>query len=267
MKILLLDGYNLIYRARSGFAVGQWPVVFNFIRSLKPLVEKFNPDLVYFVLEGKPVKRINILPEYKANRVRELDKSFINQRGRIIEIVQSYLPITTIKHLQHECDDVIASLIKQRHKNDHCVVVSTDTDFIQLLNLKNHIVTLYNPVKKKVIEQPSYDYVAWKALRGDNSDNIRGIKGIGDKRATALMTSKSMLNEFLNKDSLNKKIFEKNYSLIQFENVDLNESYEVKSKYDADSLYKLFEDLEFSSMINETYWPKFNSVFSKLKRI
>ena len=44
MKILLLDAYNLIYRARSGFTRGDFPVVYNFFRSLRPLIEKFDPD-------------------------------------------------------------------------------------------------------------------------------------------------------------------------------------------------------------------------------
>ena len=55
MKVLLLDGYNLLFRARSGWKQGDNPIVFNFLRSFRMLVGKFNPDRVYFVLEGRPV--------------------------------------------------------------------------------------------------------------------------------------------------------------------------------------------------------------------
>lgn len=62
MKVLLLDAYNLMYRARYGFAKGPHSTIFSFFRSLRPLVEKFNPDKVYFVLEGYPKQRMSLLP-------------------------------------------------------------------------------------------------------------------------------------------------------------------------------------------------------------
>ena len=69
-NILLLDGYNLIYRARySGMNKGNHSTVFNFFRGIRPLVEKFNPDIAYFVLEGTPVQRLNLDPNYKGQRV------------------------------------------------------------------------------------------------------------------------------------------------------------------------------------------------------
>ena len=71
MKVLFLDAYNLMYRARYGFGKGEHSTIFSFFRSLRPLVEKFKPDQVYFVLEGYPKQRMALLPEYKANRVHE----------------------------------------------------------------------------------------------------------------------------------------------------------------------------------------------------
>ncbi|MGI9571987.1 MAG: hypothetical protein ACR2L5_01550, partial [Candidatus Actinomarinaceae bacterium] len=69
MKILLLDAYNLIHRARSGFSSGEYPVIYNFFRGVRPLIEKFSPDIVYFVLEGNPQFR-KVLSEgtYKKGR-------------------------------------------------------------------------------------------------------------------------------------------------------------------------------------------------------
>ena len=58
MKTLVLDAYNLIYRAKSGFTKGENAVVFMFFRSLRALIEKFQPDECFFVLEGMPQKNI-----------------------------------------------------------------------------------------------------------------------------------------------------------------------------------------------------------------
>ena len=57
-KALILDAYNLIYRAKSGFTKGENAVVFMFFRSLRALIEKFQPDECYFVLEGMPQKKL-----------------------------------------------------------------------------------------------------------------------------------------------------------------------------------------------------------------
>ena len=51
MRVLLLDAYNLIHRARSGFKSGDFPIVYNFFRSLRPLIEKFDPE-EYWTIKG-----------------------------------------------------------------------------------------------------------------------------------------------------------------------------------------------------------------------
>ena len=68
MKVLLIDGMNLIHRARSGFMKGENALIFSFFRGLKPIVEKHGPDKVYFVLEGKPKHRKELHADYKASR-------------------------------------------------------------------------------------------------------------------------------------------------------------------------------------------------------
>ena len=55
---------------------------------------------------------------------------------------------------------------------------------------------LYNPIRKKFIETPEHDYVTWKALKGDSSDNIPGFKGVGNKTASKLAGSPELLEEF-----------------------------------------------------------------------
>ena len=87
MKVLFLDAYNLIHRARSGFTKGDYPVIYNFFRGLRPIVEKHNPDKVYFVLEGNPVFRSNLTEgNYKSNRKNPGD-NFHRQKAAIINLV------------------------------------------------------------------------------------------------------------------------------------------------------------------------------------
>lgn len=90
-KVLILDGYNLLYRARySGMNKGDFSTIFNFFRSLRPLIEKFNPDTAYFVLEGMPKKRLELLSEYKGQREYHNKDNFSQQRRDIIEILWEF---------------------------------------------------------------------------------------------------------------------------------------------------------------------------------
>ena len=267
MKVLLLDGYNLIYRARYSFSQGEYPTIYSFFRSLRPLIEKFDPDLVYFVTEGYPQERYDLLPEYKANRVREDEGSFKEQKREIISLLKSSFPVVVCRHPHHECDDVIANLARWRHDDDECIVVSSDTDFLQLYNTCSNVV-IYNPIKKEVLEAPDFDYVKWKSLRGDSSDNIKGIRGIGDKRAAMLLSDVVKLSKFFETDESRRDIFDRNCKLIQF--VDLRDQLDILETSppcnDWEKIKEKFEKWGFNSITNQESWLKFQHTFSKLKK-
>ena len=267
MKVALLDGYNLIYRARYSFNKGEYGTSFSFFRSLRPLVEKLDADLVYFVTEGYPRERFELYSEYKANRTHHNDDNFQEQKKQIINLLKSYFPLFVSRHPFHEGDDVIANLIKYRHSNDECVVVSTDTDFLQLYNcFKN--VTIYNPIRKQDMEKPLFNYVQWKALRGDSSDNIKGIRGIGDKRAKNLIADQEILNDFLSKDSSHKKIFEMNLKLITFADLKNEmDNIEISTPIiDWSKIKNIFDEFEFKAITNSKSWIKYQETFSKLEK-
>jgi len=257
MKIVLFDGMNLIHRARSGFMKGEHAIVFSFFRSLKPLVEKLQPEKAYFVLEGRPKHRAALLPEYKIQRPKGSD-GFWRQANDIKEILGS-LPIIQIRHPDYECDDVIANLAKHYVEDGHDVtVVSNDSDFIQLYDcLDNTRFKLYNPMKKKYVDRPSHNYLEWKSLRGDGADNIPGIKGVGDKTATKFMNDTALKELCLNKPG-NREIFERNKKLIEFywfQNLtdDLT-SVGAEVQYpnvSMDKVYEAFVARKFGSMINQ----------------
>ena len=270
MKVVLFDAMNLIHRARNSFQKGDHPLTYQFFRSLKPLLEKFKPDLAYFVLEGKPKHRKQAMPGYKSNRPK-LPDSFWRQQGEILRIMES-LPIVQIRHPDYECDDVIANLAKYHSRSgNEVVIISGDSDFIQVFDsMDRDLVNIYNPIKKQMVEKPNYPYLEWKALRGDVSDNIPGIKGVGDKTALKLINDAELLEGLL-ADPEKRKTFELNKSLIRFhwfedfsDNL-RNEGVEILIPNPSlDSVMNEFKNMEFKSMTSDKYWPKFKQAFDPL---
>jgi DNA polymerase I len=215
MTVLAIDFMNAAHRARSGFQLGPAPVVFNFFRQFKSLVDQFKPTKIYVALEGRPVHRYEALDEYKANRkvdpddpkAKELEK-FFTQVNQIVNLLSNYFPVSVVRHPTSECDDTLANLVKNSNPKEDWIIISSDTDFIQLLQEHDNL-RLYNPVQKRFIEAPEYPYITWKALRGDSSDNIPGIPGIGDKTADKLASDYELLKEFINRPEV-EPIFTRN---------------------------------------------------------
>ena len=268
-NILLLDAYNLIYRARySGMNKGNNSTVFNFFRGVRPLVEKFNPDITYFVLEGRPKKRLEVSPDYKGQRVYTDKDDFNRQRKEIISLVKKYFPFIVVKHDDFECDDIINHLAVNNHKNDNVTIVSSDTDFIQ--SIKENI-KLYNPVQKKFLEATTYDYVSWKSLVGDKSDNIEGFKGIGNKKAQKLLSDNNALEDFLIKEN-NRDIYNRNTFMIKFHELNNSEItslqlHSLSNKPDWNNLKQIFINYEFNSITKkDKTWNNFINTFNNLER-
>lgn len=272
MKVVLFDGMNLVHRSRNSFQKGEHPITYQFFRSLKPLLEKLQPDMAYFVLEGHPKHRASAYKGYKSNRPT-LPDSFWRQQREILKIMHS-LPIIQIRHPDYECDDVIANLAKYHtDSGNNVIIVSGDSDFIQVFDSIDHNrIDIYHPIKKTFIERPSYNYLSWKALRGDVSDNIPGIKGVGDKTATKIINNKELMKETLANPE-KRKIYELNKSLIRFhwfKNLTATletEGAEIMDyEYSIESVMNTFKQMGFESMLSEKYWPKFKDSFNCLNK-
>jgi DNA polymerase-1 len=266
-KVLLLDANNLIYRARYSAKYareGDAAIIYSFFRSLRPLIEKFDPDTCYFVRDGAPVDRLDILPEYKGNRIREHDENFFSQKREIENLVNSFFPIMVCRDLNLEADDLIAYLVLETHKEDECVIVSSDTDFIQLLQ-EHPNCELYNPITKKMREAPDYDYLTWKSLRGDGSDNISGIPRVGDKTAEKLARDLNELSGFLDREKSNREIYERNRSLIKFRRPkNISEVFMGGIDSDFEKVKEKFIELNFHSMTKEKAWQKYRKTFERI---
>ena len=273
MSILCIDFMNQCHRARSGFQVGPAPVVFNFFRQFKSLVDQFKPNRVYVVLAGRPVKRYELLPEYKATRRVEEDdpkyaelQKFFKQKDHIVDLLTKHFPVSVVRHPTSECDDTIYNLIDRSTTAVPWTVVSNDSDFTQLIQKYSH-VKVWNPIKKEYLEAPEdYDYITWKSLRGDGSDNIPGIPGIGDKTAADLATDPDKLARFLS-DPNNAAQFQRNYELISFKEWTEGERMEMTSSSPIcnwDAVKVAFDVYGFKSIVKEEAWNKFIGSFSSL---
>ena len=260
MKILIIDAYNMIHRARHSFKFSKDNTTFGFFRCLKAEIDRHEPDSVFVVTEGAPKYRKSIFPEYKGNRKKDKDDDFSRQVKDIFDICKS-LPVTVIRHPDFECDDVIAMICNNSTDSD-ITICSSDSDFIQLINEKTK---LWNPVKKKFIDKWPVDYLVWKSLKGDSSDNIPGVKGVGEKTANRLAESKEKLDDFFTKKPHLKEDFDLAMNLIRFQTVDpKDESMECdRYSFKENTLKSSFEERSFKS-ITEKSWDSWKKTFGKL---
>jgi 5'-3' exonuclease len=207
-RVLILDGLNLFFRNFAmmnmvnpdGIHIGG---LGGFFRSLGAMIRQTNPTSVYVVFDGagSTVNRKNLISEYKGTRnlqritnweafdnLEEEHDSKIDQIVRIIQYLK-LLPVKTTILDKVEADDIIAVLAEKLVKkhNSTCFIVSSDKDFLQLVTDK---IILYRPMEKeyytpKVVEEKlgllPKNFILYKTLLGDNSDNIKGIKGLGAK--------------------------------------------------------------------------------------
>ena len=246
----------------------EYIVVFNFFRNLRPIIEQFSPDKCFFVLEGHPKFRYDLYSDYKANRIiktaeKQIAKDkFHLAKDEIIRLIK-YLPITVAKALDYECDDVIATLVDNL-KEESMTVLSGDSDYIQLLQKNYKSLSIYDPIKKKFMEAPSFPYVAWKCLVGDKSDNIKGINGIGDKRAQTLLSDPDKLKKCMELEE-NRATVSINKQLIEFRMVPENEILIEDGSTSFDVLKEEFRKMQFNSIINDNSWVKYTNTFKCLK--
>lgn len=204
---MLIDGNSLTYRAFFALptdmatASGQVTnAVFGFTSMLLNLIRDHRPDrvVVSFDLPG-PTFRHEMVDSYKANRDATPD-ILREQMGLVRQVVDVFrLPVVT--HEGVEADDVIATIAtRSAEAGDDVMIVTGDRDSYQLVE-DPHIKVLYNRrgvsdyvlydeagIQERTGVKPS-DYVQYAALRGDKSDNLPGVPGVGEKTAAKLINT------------------------------------------------------------------------------
>jgi DNA polymerase-1 len=220
-RLFLVDGYALIYRAF--FALISRPLTtskgentsasWGIANFLQRLITKHQPEYLGWVHDSGLSFRHERYPAYKATREKlteELQSDFDRGMDRIREILDAYrIPIITLPG--YEADDVIGTLVARSVDTGvNVVVVSGDKDFQQLVkpgvwllnpgrggpaNVEEHWVGVEN-AEERLGVAPEFvtDYLA---LVGDSSDNIPGVRGIGDKTAAELVKQYGHLESIL----------------------------------------------------------------------
>lgn len=228
-KVLIIDAMNTFLRSFAiinhinpkGNHIGG---LTGFLKSVGFAIKSINPTRVIVVFEGEgsTLNKKNLYPDYKGNRKlkritnfsgfndqAEESESIENQLLRLVEYLQC-LPLDMAVIDRAEADDTMAYLATKFAPTHDVVIMSSDQDFLQLVNDK---ITIYSPTKKKfydsakVIEEynvPPQNYLQVKILLGDSSDNVPGVPKLGPKKLLKnfpeLLEEKPVsLNEILTK--------------------------------------------------------------------
>ncbi|HZU74006.1 MAG TPA: DNA polymerase I [Acidimicrobiales bacterium] len=205
MRLLLLDGNSLAYRAFFALptdmatASGQVTnAVFGFTSMLVNLLRDHQPDLIAVAFDRpEPTFRHELTPTYKAGRAEAPD--ILRQQMGLVRQVVDVLSIPTIELSGYEADDIIATLAtRARDAGIEVIIVTGDRDTYQLVE-DPLVKVLYNRrgvsdyvlydeagIKERTGVRPA-DYPQYAALRGDPSDNLPGVPGVGEKTAAKLI--------------------------------------------------------------------------------
>lgn len=223
-KAFLIDGMSMAYKAYFAFISRplrnsknqNTSAVYGFLSSLLKILENEKPDYIAVAFDTKEKTfRHDKFPEYKANR-QLIPDDMIYQLDYIKKILQA-MDIEIVTAPGYEADDIIGTLSKTfKSKNVHSYLVTPDKDFLQLVE---DGIYVYKPLKKSVEDAEIYDtkkveeeyglkpeqFIDFLALTGDPTDNIPGVKGIGEKTALDLIKEFGSLdNIYQNIDRIKK---------------------------------------------------------------
>jgi DNA polymerase I len=214
--LVLLDGHSLAYRAFFALpsdlqtTTGQVTnAVYGFTSMLVKLFGEITSDRFAVCFDqGRPAYRYDVYPDYKANR--QTSPSEFSQQMPLIREVLAALRIPVVEVPDHEADDVIATLVDQAASQGiPTVVVTGDRDILQLVDDSRDVRVMMT--SRGITDTRTYDeatvmerygvppsrYVDLAALRGDSSDNLPGVPGVGEKTATKLVVEYGSAEEAL----------------------------------------------------------------------
>ena len=278
--VMLIDGNSLTYRAFFALptdmatASGQVTnAVFGFTSMLINLMKDHEPDHIAVAFDRpEPTFRHEMTPSYKAQR--EAAPDILRQQMGVVREVLDAMAIPTLEKVGFEADDIIATLATQgRDRGDDVIIVTGDRDSYQLVE-DPHVKVLYN--KRGVSDYALYDeagifertgvrpvdYVQYAALRGDNSDNLPGVPGVGEKTAAKLINERGGIDGiYAALDELTPKLREnlagneanvrnnvEMMVLVRDVELDFRLDDLTQGAPDTDVIKKLFDFLEFRTL-------------------
>ncbi|MDP1833869.1 MAG: DNA polymerase I [Candidatus Moranbacteria bacterium] len=280
-KLVVIDGNAIIHRSfhalpplstKSGELVN---AVYGFASTLLSVIEKFHPDYILATFDlAAPTFRHTEYAEYKATRTKAPDELYA-QIDRVKELVRAFnIPIYEKEGF--EADDVIGTVVKQSEKLDagiENIIVTGDLDTLQLVTEKTKVYALRRGITDTVLYgapevmerfglRPD-QMIDYKSLRGDASDNIPGVKGIGEKTATDLLQKYDTVEKVYEniaeikgavKDKLEKdkaQAFKSKWlaTIVLDAPVKLELDKAITREFDRPTIVKLFQELNFFSLI------------------
>ncbi len=281
-RLMLLDANGLIYRGY--FALINTPLttsrgllvnaVFGFWSIVLRGFQDVKPDYVIcaFDLSG-PTFRHEAFADYKATR-QKMPDDLREQFPRVRELVEAFrIPIYEMQG--YEADDVIGTLSRQAETRDlETTVVSGDLDMLQLVTDRTCVMTTRGGVQMTVTYDPATvreryglepaQMIDFKALKGDTTDNIPGIPGVGDKTASKLLQDFDTLEGIyehlaqVRPDSLRARLEGHREQVLSWRElvtihrdlpIDLQLDAARMGHYDRDEVMRLFREYEFRSLI------------------
>jgi DNA polymerase-1 len=280
---MLIDGNSLAYRAfyalpdtmktSSGIVTN---AIYGFTTMLLKLLEE-KPDYLVIAFDLKePTFRHKEYKEYKATRDKA-PPTLLDQLPYVREAAEAF-SIPIFEKAGFEADDVIGTLAKQAaDEGNNVEIVSGDLDPLQLVNKKIKVLTLRKGISDTVLYDEKAvkeryglapdQLIDFKALKGDASDNIPGVPGIGEKTAAELLKEYQTLDKLLShaeeikKPKLKAKLIEeKEKALLSrrlatiVTNVPLEAKFE-EYKTDWDKALAFFEKMEFDSLVKKYRRP------------
>lgn len=288
-RYMLIDGNALIHRGfhaipnltnKSGEPTG---AVFGFTSILLKAIKDIKPTHIActFDLAG-PTFRHEKFKEYKAQRIKAPQELY-NQIPKVKEVVRA-LNIPIFEKQGYEADDCLGTLAINLHKKNPKAEIIITTGDLDTLQLVNHVIKVYT-LKKGIADTAIYDekavrdrygllpsqMVDYKALRGDPSDNIPGVKGIGEKTASELIKKFGSINELykaIREKRIENRIKARILELLITQEKEARMSYELSvidcnvpidvnvSEYifndsNRQNVFKIFQELEFKSLLSK----------------
>ncbi|MCY4106535.1 MAG: DNA polymerase I [Chloroflexi bacterium] len=281
-RFYLLDGHAIAYRQFFGLRVDAFSTskgeptnaIFGFARLLLDLLRKEKPKYLAVSFDRGMSGREQLLPEYKSTREKMPDE-LAQQLPRIEELVRAFnIPILVLAG--YEADDLIGTACTKlaEHPEIRVRIISGDRDLLQLVNERVEVQLpqrggpdqVYDPsaFRERYDLEPA-QLIDLKALMGDASDNIPGVRGIGQKTATKLLHEYGSLRGIYDhiaeiRGANQRKLKEgRELAFLSYElatiqrdipmQIDLSES--VAHEFDVEKVLALFQELEFRTLTRQ----------------
>lgn len=299
--MIVVDGNNLAYRVFAAYPSlttqkgKPVSVIYGVTKLVRAVIQQTHEDLVVVVWDGSPTARRELYPDYKANRkanrTPQEEQAYNEYREQLPEamLVLQQAGVRQCWGQNTEADDLIAiapDILDYVNRDGNILVVSEDKDMLQLVSSR---VRVFRPIKNEFYDADNFvsktgltpeQYLSCRVLEGDDSDNIKGVPGVGEKTSRKLIQQYGSLDAIVNaaqstdKPAIMVRIREHRNTIVRNKmlmdlryarNMILDDPVRcmIPGTFDEVMLRKIFIKYEFFSYVNS--WSEFTAPFRRLK--